>query len=565
MPGSQSLRLVCGALRQQSKLPPNSRLIHLHHSATTKHITGNHHIKEYNPFKFPHPKDYELELWSIKPPRKITQISLSQALEHHIKPGFALVPLDEDVQLRLPEASAPRYFIEEINTKKIYDPKNARSKGRGSKEFHFKIGVCGKHFAINLYKSYHFLSRPSGRTPVELHIHGDPVKVNKSKTPTIQTPEDFKMVMDKQKEVNNKFRENVFRNLHLWPQTILRAMPEGSHISIAPVTKDENVCWVMDLGGKDKTKLFEKNKKIHEDLYEQGLGVPDKETRRRVKLTVRQLRAEIRLEREMQKKKEKRERKEMKEREKQQKNQLTNSENSTGDTSRDKISSRAEDEEEAEPAKMSDILSPITVRKILKSTTFHSLVTKIDFNNLKSPGNSFYLEDLKDLIRAKLLKAGNQGLIYHVYLERLHDEDRHKIFTIALSEIRNRVAQIEEVREQGTAEVEEENLKIMERAKELFDKCENGKQLLCEARRRISEDLGKLKRENATKLQKHLLKMSRIRRRILDQLNPNEMSKLIAPEDVWVNSLPDPKNTYKSDWSWQSRGSSRSYISTGRR
>ncbi|RKF73272.1 hypothetical protein GcM1_245167 [Golovinomyces cichoracearum] len=522
------------ALRlQQLQKPHQFRLIHLHHASTTKHVTGNHRIKEYKDIFYPNTSDYELELWDTKPLRKNMTISFSDILESHVKPGFALLPLESKHEETLPESEIPRYCIGELNTKKVYETKISKGKGRGSREFHFKVDVDSGHFAHSLFKSYHILSRKTARSPIEIHIHYPIKRLKVSPGPSLENVQRRKDQIAKHEQ---EFKEKIYGALHLWPETILRAMPEGTAITIAPVANKDEVCWVMDLGGKDKNQLFEKNRKLHQDMYEDGTGMPDKETRKRVKQDLRDVRLVVRSDLEAKRKREAKELKKQSE------------DSSTEDL-------EEEDEKLAKSVKNNSGFQGVR-RSISGETSFESLTSRVDFNDILKSTDNPALIALKKMVKIKMSLKGTMGLLHDCDFEGLGSIDCQKVYAVALLLVRQRVKELEDEQLNGTLKVQEENKMILERTKDLYHDHPDVKQLNEEIKRRLDTDLARAKRKNDDKIRIELRKMNRRRLKLMENLGPNEKRELLKFEGGWSQFMYQSKKKPKPGYTWLSRGSS---------
>lgn len=518
---------------------PQSCLIHLQHAATTKHLTGNHRITEYKDFTYPSPKDYELELWSSKPLcKKKDKISLFDVLQNHLKPGLALLPLEPETSAGLPEINIPRYRIGELNTKKVYQTKNTKGKGRGSKEFHFKTDVDTGHLAHSLYKSYHFLSRVTNRSRIEIHVHHPIKKKKKDRLPSfgadsIQKRND---ILDSHKRL---FLEAVHKSLHLWPDTILKAMPEGTSISISPVANKDNVCWVMDLGGKDITPVFKKNRSIHQQRFENCEGLPDKETRRNVKQDVRNIRLQVRSEIEAQEKEEQLARKKSLEAGK---NNLSRTQTDTQSTV-DILALKKDDAKQPHFGKPS----------------FGSLTAEISIDDIANSRSTPALIKLKALVHDKVERKGTVGLFEQCDFEMLHRSELLKIILIAILQVTERVTELNHELEHGSAKVQRENEMILDRSANLYKDHSNARQLQEEIKRRLGVDLEKVKRKTKDKIEKESRKLMRRRYKLLDCLEPSERKIISSVEGGRPFVLSHSVKKPKVGWTWQSRGSSKSY------
>ncbi|RKF64273.1 hypothetical protein OnM2_020051 [Erysiphe neolycopersici] len=534
-----SIRVIRVALGPpKSRNLPQSCLIHLQHAATTKHLNGNHRIIEYKDFTYPNPKDYELELWTSKPLRKTKdKISLFDVLQDHLKPGLALLPLESSTLDGLPEINIPRYRIGELNIEKVYQTKNKKGKGRGSKEFHFKTDVDTGHLAHSLYKSYHFLSRTTNRSRIEIHIHHPIKKKKKDSLPSLgaNTIQQRNEILEGHKRL---FLEAVHKALHLWPETILRAMPESTRISISPVANKDNVCWVMDLGGKDITKVFQKNRSIHEQRFENCDGLLDKETRRNVKQDVRTIRLQVRSDLEILEKEERLERKKSSDAEKNQFHQTQADTQSAVDIL---------------PLEKIDAKQPR-----LEKASFGSLTAQISFDDIEKSKNIPALIQLKALIHEKIQRKGNVGLLEQCEFEMLRRADLVKIILIALLQVTERVAELNQELEHGSAKLQRENDMILERSANLYKGHSDAKQLQEEIKRRLGVDLEKVKRKSKDKIEKESKKLMRRRYKLFDYLEPDERRIVSSIEGgrPFV-SFPEVKKP-KEGWTWKSRGASRS-------
>ncbi|CCU81459.1 putative Bgh-specific protein [Blumeria hordei DH14] len=263
------------------------RPIHLLHASTTRHPVGNHGIKHFKQFEYPSPESREIELWEKKPLKLIKKLSLAEVIENYLEPGVILLPIYEKGTRSLPYPKLPRFYLGKINTTKVYLPKTQKSKGRGSKEVHFKTTNDSGYITQALYRSYHFLSRSEKRTPVEIHVH---TSLKKPKNISRKSHLDILERKRRKQEYIKSFKEEIINAYNFWPQTILRSMPGGASISIKPVADDAKVCWVMDIGGRERTDLFEKNKEIQFELDDEGKGVPEKDIRQRAKEDLRNIR-----------------------------------------------------------------------------------------------------------------------------------------------------------------------------------------------------------------------------------------------------------------------------------
>ncbi|KAI0997945.1 hypothetical protein K3495_g10248 [Podosphaera aphanis] len=279
------------SLRSYPHTTQHSRLIHLYYASTTKFALGNHRIKEFNQFNYPDPKDYRLEIWKRKPLKREKIATLDDVQKKILEPGTLLVPLDEEDEKKLPPSEIPRYHLKKLNLDKVYQPKKMKTKGRGSKEFHFLPTAEGGHFANCMYKAYHFLSRKLQRSPLELHIHFPGATTMKYKKKKLSEP------IKKPAEIDlEKLTAPVIKTLHLWPSTILKAMPEGSMITVGPLYSKTRICCIIDIANTTMQNRFEHNKKIQLDLDRKGQGTSDKETRRRIKQDLKKIREDLKSE-----------------------------------------------------------------------------------------------------------------------------------------------------------------------------------------------------------------------------------------------------------------------------
>ncbi|KHJ35638.1 hypothetical protein EV44_g0048 [Erysiphe necator] len=516
------LRVALGLPKIQKS--PQLCLIHLQHAATTKHLTGNHHIIEYKDFSYPDSKNYELELWTSKPPRKTEdRISLSNVLQDYLKPGLALLPLESKTSAGLPEINIPRYRIGELDTNKVYQTKNQKGKGRGSKEFHFRTDVETGHLAHSLYKSYHFLSRKTNRSRIEIHVHYPIKKKKKNNLPSLgsSTIQQRKEILEEHKR---SFLNAIHNALHLWPETILKAMPQGSSITISPVANKDNVCWVMDLGGKDSTKLFQKNRSIHETRYENCEGLPDKDTRRNVKRDLREVRLQVREEIEAQEKKEKIEKKAS----------LYTEKKSNTDIHESKQPHRG-------------------------NPTFKSLVSEISIEDIRDSTKNPALVQLRALIHDLVQRKGTVRLFEQCDFEMLSRPEMMKIILIAILQVCERVNELNYQIEHGTEKVQRENNIILERTESLYKDHPNAKQLQEEIKRRLEVDLNKVNRKNKDKIELESRKLLRRRYKLLDSLESDERKMVTRIEGGRPLILFNSVKKQKVGWTWQSRGTSKAW------
>jgi hypothetical protein len=134
---------------------------------------------------------------------------------------------------------------------------------RGAKEHHFLPTTPAKHIAGRLGFCYTQLEQ---EIAVEMHIHGE-------------------------KGRGYPLSWTVKNCLHLRPEIILRAMPEGTVITVPPVANGDEMCWIMERGpqARDKSKEFGRQKRRSlaitrtEIEAEERSGARSKEDTRRLK------------------------------------------------------------------------------------------------------------------------------------------------------------------------------------------------------------------------------------------------------------------------------------------
>jgi hypothetical protein len=224
------------------------RSLHLWHATTAKTSLGNHEIKSYvkaaDLFKKSNRKYLpRLDLWTEEPRELIgSNIDLQTVIQKHIRPGIFLTRLRDPK----PEAENPspirQYMLSRINVEKVPSIANSR-KGRVSSEVHISPGEDGNldYFSHCMYLAWHKLN---SRRLVEFHIH------------------------QKEKLPNEKaFRKLVEENLHLWPDVIGKAMPEGSGTVVDPQTNFIKMCWVIGPPEKMKNGDLKPPKNMSNGLY----------------------------------------------------------------------------------------------------------------------------------------------------------------------------------------------------------------------------------------------------------------------------------------------------------
>ena len=199
------------------------RAFNLMYAASTKRHLGNHKSLNYVRFKYSENRACELELWTQNPDAKIGRMTLDEALEEYIKPGVLLLRKNEPVEGETPQAPE-QYVLVNMNTnttpKDLATKLKGHSKGRGAKQLFLQTWADMSYCERKLSWAYHMLQ---SRLRVEIHV-GERQKGDK----------DFRS------------GSRLFEDLvHLRPEVIQRAMPEGSGIIIDPQTNYQEYCWVV--------------------------------------------------------------------------------------------------------------------------------------------------------------------------------------------------------------------------------------------------------------------------------------------------------------------------------
>jgi hypothetical protein len=254
------------------------RSLHLWYATTARLGLGNHEIKSYvKAFEIFENTDRQylprLDLWTEEPRRLIERnIDLQTVIQKHIRPGIFLTRLR--VLKAEDENPSPnrQYMLSRINLQKV--PSTARAtmpkyRKRPSAEFHITPGEDGNldRFSHDMYLAWHKLKSRQPRL-VEFHIHRKGNKPNKE-----------------------AFRKLLEENLHLWPDVIGKAMPEGSGTVVDPQTNFIKICWVIgppkEMENGDlippenmSIKLYVRQRVQH-NLDRRGLGETTKLEKRR--------------------------------------------------------------------------------------------------------------------------------------------------------------------------------------------------------------------------------------------------------------------------------------------
>lgn len=211
------------------------RSFNLYYSATTKTALGNHKNIPFVPFQYSRKTPFEIELWDFKSSSKIGNMSLTEALDQHIKPGVILLRKRKWVKGEAPR-SPEQYVLVKLKTEtappNVASKHSGQSKARGAKQMFLHTWADMEYCKHKLEAAYHMLK---ANFRVEFHV-GERRLGDK----------DFR-------SVGRLFQDLV----HLRPEVIQKAMPENTGIIIDPQTDYREYCWVVGPPIKAKGRVTE--------------------------------------------------------------------------------------------------------------------------------------------------------------------------------------------------------------------------------------------------------------------------------------------------------------------
>ena len=184
-----------------------------------------------------HGDDMKLDLWMKKPRRKVGVKDLFTALRDHLRPGIALEFVKKN-----------SYLLVDISNSR--PPKRITSvKAWGAKLLYFSNRTSPSLYIIMLKKAWHFIN--SG-VRVEFHVQakgltGKPIANKEARMTGVAVYKGQKLEQFNWKDEESlaKLSLDPSSMIHLRPDVILRAMPEGTHYAISPVANFEQYVWVL--------------------------------------------------------------------------------------------------------------------------------------------------------------------------------------------------------------------------------------------------------------------------------------------------------------------------------
>lgn len=221
-----------------------------------------------------------------KTPKHVGRMTLEHAMKEHIRPGWALLPLEDDNVKKT--ASLARFILTELDTRVAQERNPKKLKRKGVKEIYLNPGHSLAHQKSLLEKAWSFLMQIVQPVSVEFHVHATLPQALKRQKPNFRA-EDLQSDVD---------------FIHLRPDVIGQALPSPSGIAIKPQAVGTDFCWVVYgpglvskylIPGKAKqVTLEERFKKIQRKLAlriktqkafqhkldEKGEGIPLKEERK---------------------------------------------------------------------------------------------------------------------------------------------------------------------------------------------------------------------------------------------------------------------------------------------
>ncbi|KAJ8062751.1 hypothetical protein OCU04_008011 [Sclerotinia nivalis] len=244
------------------------RTIKLFTYTTTPSKVGLQKLTEYNKFIISDPESCQVQLIdsdsieyppsssqndkkptiaNIKPNPTIKKTNLKWVLENHIQHGTFLAPREN-------RHNSNQYYLQKISEEEITKPIPA-SRGLKSAPGGYASARRVKLFPFHPTHDWHHIQKQlriarawlqsSKRAVVEIHVCLD------RKKHAIKNEEEIRRIPDK--------------CLHLRPDVIVKAMPEGTQITIKPQTNGGEYCWVMSRHKGECESLsarFENKKKL---------------------------------------------------------------------------------------------------------------------------------------------------------------------------------------------------------------------------------------------------------------------------------------------------------------
>ncbi|KAF1917947.1 hypothetical protein BDU57DRAFT_415714, partial [Ampelomyces quisqualis] len=242
---SSLYRPQCLLSRQPAgRLPPclaQRRSLTLYKIARAKTTLGQHKILPFDVYQIPPPEASEHLINIIKADKTVVEnISLKEAYDKHVEPGQMLY-----LEHEIPKKTAEN--IEKMQTEKWQlkartfgvltaesMPHNLKSASSGRGQGVLRVTPltlsCSEHFKHCIDRSYQFIKHGS---PVEFtfRLSGKHVK------------DKLKRLMPSDDHSQLEWMQSHFP--HLRPDFILKAMPEGSHYLVEPVSNGRRIQFVV--------------------------------------------------------------------------------------------------------------------------------------------------------------------------------------------------------------------------------------------------------------------------------------------------------------------------------